>query len=358
MELNRFDLDTYLYPFWKSKEIYHETLTFVGEEDEAPLLYPATDIICVRNFGLDIVYEEGKDFLLTKNGKIKRLKGSKMPYFKMDEFYSKDPGQHSLRVIEEKEGVSFGETRYLAFGEGNFITSRQVAVSYRHESEYDGIIPPCKKKNLPKTSDCLKNGQDIKVAFYGDSITVGGNASGLSYGGEVAPYMDGFDRMVVRRLEEQFGVNIEMFNCAVGGWNVTQGRERFSERMGSFTPDLMILGFGMNGAMQEVSGYKVDTLDIIRQVRDRNPLCEIVLLSTTLPNPNIDWMRNQPFYAGALYEIEQELNGVAVADMTAMHTYLLTKKRFRDMTANNINHPNDFLIRVYAQVILQIISGI
>ena len=358
MKLDKFDLDTYLLPFWRAKEVYHETLTFVGEEDEAPLLYPPTEIICARNFGLDTVYEQGKDFVLTQEGKIKRLKGSKMPYFPVDEFYSTERGQHSLRVFEDKEGVSFEEPRYFAFGEGSFITSRQVAISYRHASKFEGRIPPCKKEKLPKTSASLSNKQPIKIAFYGDSITVGGNASGLSFGGNVAPYMDGFDRMVVRRLEEQFGVKIDMHNGAVGGWNVTQGKEHFSERMGSFTPDLMILGFGMNGALQEVSGYKADTLEIIRQARERNPLCEVVLISTTLPNPHIDWMRNQPLYAGALYELEKELDGVVVADMTAMHTYLLTKKRFRDMTANNINHPNDFLIRVYAQVILQTISGI
>jgi len=35
-----------------------------------------------------------------------------------------------------------------------------------------------------------------------------------------------------------------------------------------------------------------------------------------------------------------------------MHLDLLKRKAFKDMSGNNINHPNDFLIRIYAQTIL------
>ena len=96
----------------------------------------------------------------------------------------------------------------------------------------------------------------------------------------------------------------------------------------------------------------------------RNSRCEAVLLGTTLPNPASTWTNNQPIYANALHELEKELTGVAVADMTEIHRDLLKKKRYRDMTGNNINHPNDFLIRayaqiirIYAQVLLQTIAG-
>jgi len=32
-------------------------------------------------------------------------------------------------------------------------------------------------------------------------------------------------------------------------------------------------------------------------------------------------------------------------------------KRYYDMTGNNVNHPNDFLVRAYAQAVLTAISG-
>ena len=45
--------------------------------------------------------------------------------------------------------------------------------------------------------------------------------------------------------------------------------------------------------------------------------------------------------------------GIALADVRSIHKRLLEKKRFIDMTGNNVNHPNDFLIRVYAQYLLK-----
>ena len=43
--------------------------------------------------------------------------------------------------------------------------------------------------------------------------------------------------------------------------------------------------------------------------------------------------------------------------MTGMHHALLKRKLFRDMTGNNVNHPNDFLARVYAQTILAVLEA-
>ena len=353
MKLDCYDLNTYLLPFWRGKEVYHETLLFV----EAPLLYKPEKIVCVRDFALSTVYEEGRDYELTEEGKIRRLKGSKMPYFTTDEYYAKEPGQHSILVVQEKEGVSFSEERYFAFGEKDAFNSRQVAVSYLHNGKYEGEIPPCKKEKLPRTMAKLNAAEPFRFAFYGDSITTGCNASGLPQGGEIAPYMPGFDRQVCDWLETKFGSKIEMKNGAVGGWSSVNGKEKFFERIGDFRPDLILIGFGMNDGGRSMEEYKQAILDILYQTRESSPKCEALLLGTTLPNPGSNWYRNQALHIKALYEIEKEMSGVAVADMTAVHCDLLKRKRYRDMTGNNVNHPNDFLIRAYAQVILQTLVG-
>ncbi len=357
MILDRYDLATYLLPIWEGNETFHETVTFVGEEDEAPLLYRPTEMICVRSFGLDSVYEDGKDYVLTADGKIKRLRGSRIPYFKTEEYYVEDEGKFKIRVIEENEGVSFGEPRYFAYGEQDFMSRRQIAVSYRHNGGYEGFVPPSKKELLPLTTARLSAAKPFTFGFYGDSITTGCNASGLAQGGEVAPFAEGFDKMVCRRLEERFGSKIALGNGAVGGWSVTTGDDCFDERMGEYRSDILLVGFGMNGGAQAVEEYKERTLSIIRKARALNPECEILLLGTTLPNPGSSWTVNQPKFVSALYELEKELVGVAVVDMTAIHAELLKKKRYRDMSGNNINHPNDFLIRVYAQAILRTLIG-
>ena len=47
----------------------------------------------------------------------------------------------------------------------------------------------------------------------------------------------------------------------------------------------------------------------------------------------------------------------ALAPMTSMTKYLYTIKRFRDSTGNNVNHPSDFVVRLYAQTLFQTIFG-
>lgn len=51
----------------------------------------------------------------------------------------------------------------------------------------------------------------------------------------------------------------------------------------------------------------------------------------------------------ALKKLKQE--GIAIADFYTMQKTLMNRKRFIDMTGNNLNHPNDFLIRCHAQVL-------
>ncbi len=46
----------------------------------------------------------------------------------------------------------------------------------------------------------------------------------------------------------------------------------------------------------------------------------------------------------------EEITG-AVANFQSAHKYLLKTKGYSDLTGNNVNHPNDFLIRLYAQVV-------
>jgi hypothetical protein len=44
--------------------------------------------------------------------------------------------------------------------------------------------------------------------------------------------------------------------------------------------------------------------------------------------------------------------GTAVAPVWSVHTNILNHKRYYDTSANNVNHVNDFMSRVYAQPFL------
>ena len=89
-----------------------------------------------------------------------------------------------------------------------------------------------------------------------------------------------------------------------------------------------------------------------------NPDCEFVFVSTTLPNPLApQFYKKHAEHEPLLYALSEKYGDRAcVAPITSVHRALMLRKRFYDMTGNNINHPNDYLARVYAQTILAVMG--
>ena len=52
--------------------------------------------------------------------------------------------------------------------------------------------------------------------------------------------------------------------------------------------------------------------------------------------------------------MELREKGTVIADFYSMQKYLLKRKRFIDLTGNNVNHPNDFMIRCHAQLLTEL----
>lgn len=354
--MRTYEHDKYILPVWEGDIVYYETVLFVGEEDVAPLLYPIKDVLGVYDYGLQIEYKNGVDFSIV-DGKIKRLKGGNLPFMKIDEYYLEQPAQHTITIVNRQEKAPEGK-KYFAFGEKDSFSKYQVAITYRHEGTKHIEKPVCKRERFNGFHTKLKNGQPVSLTFYGDSITVGCNSSGTPMGGETPPFADKFSIMVTKAVQGKFSSAISHYNCAVGGWSSKNGIDNFEEKVLVKKADLFVLAFGMNDGATEPSVFLENTENMVKSFRKNNPSGEVLLISTTLPNTESDWLRNQPLFAEQLFKLEDKYSFVSVADMTDMHKKLLaTGKRYRDMTGNNVNHPNDFLARIYAQVILQTIIG-
>ncbi len=127
-EYDEYNLYTYLSPYWKSKVMYNETVMFVGANDEAPLLYQPTEIVSVRNYGLDIEYKEGIDYVV-ENGKIRRTENSSIPYFEIDKYYLSAPESIAIKVVNERADTPLNGVKYLKYGEGDTFTRNQIAIS-------------------------------------------------------------------------------------------------------------------------------------------------------------------------------------------------------------------------------------
>ena len=335
---------------FEGSRVDYETIMFVAEKDGsfAPVktLYRPDEIIAVQSSGLDCVYAEGEDYIIADGG-IMPTPNTRMPYFGYDRYYLSEPSPNGSFPMADG---------HLVFAEGAYFHQRQVSVSYRHSEKWGGPLPENKSAKFQKTHEKLKNGEKVHILFNGDSITTGANSSGCEAIG-VKPHIPPFPALFADKIEKTYNAKIGLENIAVGGTSSAWGVEQSAKYLKEAKPvDLYVVAFGMNDGSGRIPAgeYISNIKKIITGARAIYPTCEFVLIAPMLPNPVLPGFDGtQRDYAGPLLGLEEEFAGVAVANVTEMHDYLLTKKRYQDMTGNNVNHPNDFLARIYAQILLK-----
>ena len=336
--------DILLTPFWEGNIAYDESVLFLSENGQTPnanLLYPPTEILGVCSSDFEIQYQEGIDWEL-KDGKLYLPAGSAIA--SMDagalHFYSDE----TQDCFDAKDG---GKILYKTKG---FFHKQQVLVTYRHEAGWVPAQSMPGSHALENVKNKITETKHINLCFYGDSITAGCDGSKpLGF----APFQDSWPRLVTESFEKTYGCEVTYVNTAVGGKQSDWGLENVEERLTAYDPDLVVLAFGMNDGTEKVDpeAFRHNIMGIKSSVLARNPKAEFILISTTVANPESVFDGRQREYLPILTECMGQ--GDILVNMTEVHDRLLTRKRFVDMTGNNINHPNDYLIRVYAQMILE-----
>ena len=343
-------MEELLVPVWEGNTVYNESVMVLknpdGSIDPISLIYPIAEVVSVYDSALKVTYKENVDYKI-ENGKLVVLPTGSIPKTDYDQYYLKN----------EVAGNSFAATQggYIYFAEGKTFHEKQISITYKHTSTWQGAVPEEQAERLPKTIKKLENKEKLKIVYYGDSITVGANSS--SFVG-AAPNLPTWSEMVTNALKHKYGYNdIVSVNNAKGGQGIVWGLQNINSLVAAEKPDLVFIGFGMNDNTDNAT-YGQYIKSMMNQVRQSNPNCEFVLIGTMLPNAEVrGFFTNHDKYVLALDEIAKDNSGVAVADITTVHSDLLKIKRYYDMTGNNVNHPNDFLARIYLQVIMQTFEG-
>ena len=380
-----FNLDAYMKPIWKGKYVYNETVMFVGMEDQAALLYTPDEILSVTSYDLKTTYEKGKDYDVV-DGKLVLLEGTSIPVISFDEYYHKQqiagmPAQLQVKVD--------GKAYYVYWGEGTTMTQWQVAVTYTHSQTWEGFKPE-KSDQFTKLIAKMEAGEDVTMIFYGDSITFGATSSS---GANVHPYAPPYTQMFTQLLAQKYGYTIKYVNTgltgtcvppaqdtvfgtngtityinpAVGGWTSADGFNKFDQYVAPFVEqygcDFFLLAFGMNDAGNSPKNEQKAIKKIADELYAIAPEAEMLLVATMIPNPEAvnGWYGNQHRFESVFESLAADYvkdgKSCAVAKMTSMSQRILENKRFRDHTGNNIKHPNDFLGRLYAQVVYETVIG-
>ena len=374
-------LDEIIAPVWEGDKVVEETVLFLGKDEKKQLLFKADEIVSVKSFDLTREFTEGKDYRLV-DGCLELCEDTEIPYLTEEKYYY---GENVTDFLVTKVN---GEWRNTLWG-GDKIKKYQLAVTYTHSDAWQGFVPADESLRFKKILDKLERGENATVFFYGDSITVGANASSLD---KHEPFMPTWSELVTLALAKKYSYTVHfiytdfgngsrlsredisygdrgvitMINTAVGGWRVTDGIDNFEVHCELFLRkygcDLLFLGYGMN---DKKNTPELEHELVSKLVHMFLELVEpdIMLIATMLPNPdaNEKWNLNQKYFEAEFLSIAEELraegHSAAVTPMTSMSASVLERKLFRDWTGNNVNHPNDFMIRIYAAVVLKTLLG-
>ena len=352
-------------PFWKGNVIYNETVLLSKDSEtgaiSGKLAYTPLKILAIKDFTLKTHnYVEGTDYTL--DGKtIIRTENSTMPYLE-DSTLKGEYLPDGYRLVSSISNIStdcvqMGPAYYT---ESDLYYGHQIQVSYVYDikeiAEFQSAFADNQLDSLPKLKDKLANNQDVKIVGLGDSVLEGCSSSG-KFNHE--PFMDTFFDMSVDFLNDAFDSHIIGKNLSVGGktssWgaNSTQIYDVSTEN-----PDLLILHFGINdlGAGVSPNSYIDNMLSIVLEVRNRCPDCEFLILSPFGPNPLIyDYERIDDYSNKIKREITSSIQGTVLVDVFGASKELYKNKKYQDMTANGINHVNDYSSRIYLQSILSTI---
>ncbi len=349
---DKYDLYTYTLPYWEGDTVYNELMLVLKNADGSvpvkSLLYPTTEILCVRSSDLSVVYEEGKDYIL-QDGKLYFPMGSSIPMMDHSTYY---PSEYT-------EGASFGATGggYILYTEQ--LQRYQISISYKHSGTWNGTIPSYQGSYISKTMEKLENKEAMKIVVYGDSISQGWCASGYQL---EAPYADPWATMVTKMLRATYEYNdITLVNSALAGTDSAWGasNENLIPRVVDQNPDLVILHFGANDGHRSLDEFNANLQKIIDTVRQANPNAEFLLVSPMLLNREVEWLAtgNEDIFQDEMVKLQQTNTGVGVVRMTDISRIYLENKDYYDASGNNVNHPNDSMVRLYAQSVLAAFLG-
>lgn len=378
----RYDkLDVNMKNIFDEPEVFEETMFFINYGETKSLLFSADEIIKVTSYGRETVYEEGRDYVLV-DGKLSIPEGSQIPLLTSENYYN-----FPYSIVRENVG---GVHVPVYWGEDETMTKWEIRVTYTHSDKYEGFRQPSNAHIYEGFIKKLVAGKDVTLVCYGDSLTCGATASW--YCG-VSPYLYSYSMQFACALADLFGYTVKFvdasylhaliktppadyvagdrgvityINTAVGGWKSIGGVDNYDKHIRPFVEkygcDLLISAFGMNDSQYEPIETGKNTKIIVDRTLELAPNASVVIVSTMVPNPRaLGWYGNQCEQEKYLLPLAEQYReqGIpcAVMQMTAVSLSVLKRKEFIDYSGNNINHPNDFFIRIYANTLLQTVIG-
>lgn len=363
-------------PYWKGNVIYNELslpLLYDSGEAYAKLYYTPTKIFSVQDQKLAKTYVEGTDYVVDKeNKRLVIPQGSSIPTL----YEKADAGINPPEGFTLTNGLPNSTDLYTVWnlGPGPFVYTesayfygKYLSISYAYDIEDSdtSIFAKYDATSLSSVRSKLENGEDISLVAVGDSITAGCSSTGDNL--HVAPNTPCYVNQIKGELERLYDVTVNLTNIGLGGseskYPLSGEGSAALGRAKAAVPDLCVIAYGMNDSTAQPDVVTSSAFDdnirrIINEIKQASPACEFILVNSFPCNPLYE--REAGVFDGYLKKLnaiakEDEDGHTVVVDMQKVGKYYMQTKKYCEISSSNVNHPNDFLHRVYAMNIVSTI---
>lgn len=373
-------------PFWLSDVIYNEPILLLDDGDgkaaHGRLMCDAEEIYSVRDYSQKREWVRGVDWDFV-DGEVVRVGNSDIPFFTSENMRGRDLYRRSYGENGEIVRTPFdASTPYfqtvsgedtVIYTETPLIFEYQIFVTYRYKKgAYRGPVQQYLGDGLPLLENKIRKGEKIKMLLLGDSLSCGGSSSSNL---KCEPYLKNWYELFADAVSKASGAEVVMDNSySVGGQISDWSLSSSGEKLGNINlnkaqaavlkedPDLVLIGWGMNDGTwheksQTLAENIIKIIDSITFVAKKN--IEFIVIGTCMPNNNgacyvlENGIRKplynfQPLYGESLKNSLKDVESTIFVDMGELHRYAIENKKYEDMTVNDVNHPNDFVVRMYA----------
>lgn len=220
-------------------------------------------------------------------------------------------------------------------------------------------VAPINKAAVAGTLAKLREGKEVRIAFMGDSMSLGAEA-GAWWDGLWTEKNLAFPSRVVVGLRQRFPkATITPIPAFKGGTTTKFGLEVMEKDVVPQKPDLVLIAFGGNDVAGPVgkppnnppAAFKEDVRKLVRRARETG--AEVMLLVEMQQHPWMDAAKRWDAYRAAQLELSKEEN-VALADIYTEWMNQATRGTPPFSQLHNwINHPGKDGHKLFAEVILR-----
>ncbi len=319
-----------------------------GREVDLRLLYPAEKILSVVSYATGEPLEEDRDWLL-RDGRLVLPPGSHAPIQLAKEFFSTahtDPNTGAVKNLPTA----------VRLVDGTWYHERQIEVSYQ-PAVRDWPWPAAHSNldQLPRLKKRLAEKTPVTVLLFGDSISAGYNSSRFIGVWPFQPDWGDLVRTPASPNLPDLGHLHEPF---------TRRRDFRIRRDPSREPGRMVSSRPRAARLRHERSRGRPPRIASRQYGNDHRHRARALAGNRIPHRHLHAQQspaNSTLASDPILFIHDEVlkidrPGVAFADVTTAHLELLKHKNYLDLSGNGANHPNDFLHRVYAQRVLEVLA--